>query len=162
MKKALYYLIILFIWSCSKDECIDSDQNDNIIELKYYEEYWDQRFSKTFTIIDIRPFVKKVSLTEEVHLLQVTARTNYDNSNILFKVFADSIGNNVLYNNVFDFRTGIGLGCPYNAVTVEMQVLANNNKEFTANFTGSLRHYNQWVPEYIYLDISYGSIRFRY
>ncbi len=161
MRKILFCFIFLFVLSCSKDESLNINNSSNLLEMAYYEEITNEYHSgKTFTIINIRPFEKVVSSTEELNLLQITARTNHDDSIVLFEVYANKTGNDVLYNNVFDFRTA--RGTPYNSERIELQVLANDDKEFIANFTGRVKHYNQWVPEYIYIDISYGSIVFKY
>ena len=159
MKIIIYSLLIIFFTSCLKGEFVDNEPNK--LEITYYEEITEEQHTgKIFTIIDVRPFVKQVSLTEELNLLQITAKTTHDDSFILFEVFANKVGNNALYNNVFDFRTAYGT--PYNAAIIDLQVLTNNDTEFVANFSGTLKHYNQWVPEYIYINVSSGSIAFTY
>lgn len=159
MEKIVYCLIIIFIVSCSKGEVIDVEQNK--LEISYYEEITgEQHTGKTYTIIEVSPFVKQVSSTEELNLLQITAKTNHDDSIVLFEVYANRIGSNVLYNNVFDFRTAYGT--PYNAAIMELEVIANNDIEFIANFSGTVKHYNQWVPELIFITIQSGSITYKY
>lgn len=162
MKKYICCILLAIVISCSEDQSIDGNTSSNIIEIDYYEWYWGKEFSVKFNIINISPLVRQISLTEEINLLQISASSTEDESKVLFEVFADSIGDNVLYNNTFDYRTGVGYGCPYNAVYIDMHVMANDDKEFVASFTGRLKHYNQWVPEYIYMDITYGSISYRY
>lgn len=155
----IFGLVVIFIASCSKGEVIDIEQNK--LEITYYEEITgEQHTGKTYTIIEVMPFVKQVSETEELNLLQFTAKTNHDDSIVLFEVYANRTGNNALYNNVFDFRTAYGT--PYNAAIMELEVLANNNTEFIANFSGTVKHYNQWVPELIFINIQSGSITYKY
>jgi hypothetical protein len=161
MKIIIYSLLILFFASCSKDDSIDIDNESNKLEISYYEEITKEYHKdKTFTIFKVSPIVEQISTNEEINLLHITASTTNDDSIIIFIVYANKVGNNVLYNNVFTFRTS--RGTPYNSVIMDFQVLANNDTEFIANFTGTLKHYNQWVPELIYINISSGSISLTY
>lgn len=161
MKKIIYCLVLISIFSCSADEM--GEEDGNIIEISYrgyYEVITNDYYKRiTFPFVNVYKTTSENSETE-LDLYQIVGTASKDDRYIVFAVYTDSVGNSGLYENEFDFRTPEGT--PYNFSDIEFQVLTNNEEELEVSFTGKLKHYNQHDNEYIYLDIREGVARVKY
>ncbi len=163
MKKIIAHFFVLFIViSCSEDSSIEI--NKNSLEIAYHG-YYEELIGKpirnlTLNNIKVHHEIKSISDFEDINVLRIEVTSIQDESCFIIEVMADSLGDNVLFNNKFDFRTPEGT--PYAYADLDFIALVNNEKEFMADFSGVLKHYNQLACEFIYLDIRSGSISIKY
>ena len=164
MSKYFISLVLLLFISCSSsdDEPIVKEQNietDNLtIRYKgYYQEFFGEPYQNDiYTNISITPIEEQISPTETISLLKMNAYSSGDTEDIfIFRVFPNSIGMNALYPDKFSFRSH---GATYHPSNLNFEVLTNNDSEFSAKFSGKLKHWYDGEKRYVYLDISSASI----
>jgi len=166
MKSIVFSFLILFFISCTEDKSIPNKpfSSDNKLVIRYqgyYERYFELPDKvEAYNDITINQIVEQVSPTEDIDLLQIVARSTDSDKYISFTVLSNSVGNDMLYNNEFAFRTSGG--ATYFPSNLNFEVLTNNSTEFAAEFSGELKHYNQYEDVYIYLDIRSASVEIMY
>ncbi len=161
MNKKFIYIVLFFI-SCSSDDSTEREETleNNNLEIRYkgyYQVFFDQPYQRdTYTNLAITSITEQISSTETVDLYKISAYSDNDNQDyISFKVLKNSVGNNVLYNDQFTFRS---YGATYLPSNLNFNVLVNNEEEFSASFSGELEHWYDGEQRYVYLDISSASI----
>lgn len=165
-KITLNIILVLFFISCSSDDFIEHEETleNNKLEIRYrgyYQVFFDEPYVRdTYTNIVVTSITEQISSIETIDLYKINAFSDNDNQDyISFKVLKNSIGNNILYNDQFTFRS---YGATYLPSNLNFNVLANNDEEFTANFSGELEHWYDGEQRYVYLDISSASITFKH
>ena len=160
-----YYLFFILIFiSCINDDEIEQESTveNDILEIRYkgyYQVFFGEPYQDdTYSNITVTIVTEEVSSTETIELLKVNAYSNGSTEDyISFKVLPNVIGNEVLYNDNFSFRS---FGATYFPSDLNFNVLVNNNEEFNANFSGELEHWYEGEQRYVHLDISSASISF--
>jgi hypothetical protein len=162
MKKFCYLFFILLFVSCSGDDTVKPEPIVELDNLKigykgYYQVFFDEPYvNEVYNDITVTPITEQTSPTETIDLLKVNAYSDGATQDyISFYIVKNTIGNNVLYNNRFTFRS---FGATYLPSNLHFEVLVNNDTEFNANFSGELEHWYEGEMRYVYLDISSASI----
>jgi hypothetical protein len=162
MKQFYYFFLFLFFISCSNDDpeeqqVITESNNLNITYRGYYQVFFDEPYQReTYNNITVTPITEQVSPTETINLLKIIAYSSNNTENrISFKVLTNTIGNDVLFDDDFSFRS---YGATYFPSNLNFDVLINSDTKFKANFSGELEHWYEGELRYVYLDIRSASI----
>jgi len=153
IKITVFSLLLFFGYSCKKDNEEVIIENKLEISFKgYYEEingfpYVDD----VYTNIQFSRYTEDISPDETVEILQIIAKSSDTDKFVRFEVYPDSLGEHVIYNEIFVFKsTG---GASYYPHELYFNVTKNDEIGFIAEFNGKLKHYNQYDDYYIYMNI---------
>lgn len=161
----IYFLIISSLSACWKYE-YDNEiaLPENRVKINYkgrYEEVNGLSFQdEVYSNISVSQIVEQVNNNEEIELIQYLAKAGDTDNYILFKVYPDSTGPNALYNEYFSFRSqgATYYHCEY----FHFDVLRNTENEFIAEFSGKLKHYNQYENYYFYMECRSGEVIYKW
>lgn len=167
MKKlGLSILMVALLISCTVNQWEEDKEevsDDEIIIV--HDEHFRGIERVVFKDVEVTTIIEQISATEEVEVLLINAFSGSEtNQHLIFKVFPNSLGNNVLFNNFFVYKFDRGLTVIYTNPndSVSLNVLTNNDSQFTATFSGELEHWNNGTQQLQLLDISSGTISIKY
>lgn len=165
MKNTLLLLFIVFFISCTSNQVSEDNINQNEIRVLHSGDRLGPQ-TVIFNEVEVTTIMEQNSANQEVEVLNITAFSGSGtNQYINFKVYPNSVGEDVLFEDFFCYkfdRNNLTVTYLNFNESISLNVLTNNESEFTATFSGKLRHFEQVLQSFIILNLNGGTISIKY